>query len=108
MIAHMVNKYGLQWVKIAEKMEVDDPMKIRNRYYSHIKKRNLFGQLLKEVKLYFDEDEESEILKPKQAISSSNPEYDVEHATTLQSQKEIFQSSAQPRLDGEDDLFFEF
>jgi len=49
-IAYLVDKYGLVWSKIAEEMEISDPMKIKNRYYSTIKKKDLYESLLKEGK----------------------------------------------------------
>mmetsp|Transcript_36294 Transcript_36294/g.32577 ORF Transcript_36294/g.32577 Transcript_36294/m.32577 type:complete len:108 (-) Transcript_36294:205-528(-) len=43
----MVDKYGLCWLEISKHLDLD-PMKIKNRYYSHIKKRNLMPILLQE------------------------------------------------------------
>jgi len=31
-------------------MDISDPMKIKNRYYSQIKKKDLFDELLEEAK----------------------------------------------------------
>jgi len=44
----MVDKHGLNWLKIAQEMDMDDPMKIKNRYYSQIKKKNIYDELLEE------------------------------------------------------------
>mmetsp|Transcript_18066 Transcript_18066/g.15788 ORF Transcript_18066/g.15788 Transcript_18066/m.15788 type:complete len:320 (-) Transcript_18066:366-1325(-) len=44
----MIEKFGFDWIVIATQMEVNDPMRLKNRYYSHIKKKNLYTTLLNE------------------------------------------------------------
>jgi len=48
-LAQNINKYGLDWIKIAEDMNFSDPIKLKNRYYLHIKKKNKFEELLTEA-----------------------------------------------------------
>jgi len=48
-IVKYVKEYGLDWTKIACHFTGRTPVMLKNRYYSHIKKRNLFDKLLAEV-----------------------------------------------------------
>jgi len=45
-IVKWVNKFGLKWNKIAVEMGILDPMKIKNRYYAHIQRKNRYDELL--------------------------------------------------------------
>mmetsp|Transcript_13183 Transcript_13183/g.11265 ORF Transcript_13183/g.11265 Transcript_13183/m.11265 type:complete len:125 (+) Transcript_13183:512-886(+) len=49
-LATLVREHGLDWGKIAEEMRISDPVKIKNRYYSFIKKKNLKDKLCRESK----------------------------------------------------------
>eukprot|EP00330_Aristerostoma_sp_ATCC50986_P002516 CAMPEP_0114592744 /NCGR_PEP_ID=MMETSP0125-20121206/14492_1 /TAXON_ID=485358 ORGANISM="Aristerostoma sp., Strain ATCC 50986" /NCGR_SAMPLE_ID=MMETSP0125 /ASSEMBLY_ACC=CAM_ASM_000245 /LENGTH=258 /DNA_ID=CAMNT_0001791537 /DNA_START=296 /DNA_END=1072 /DNA_ORIENTATION=+ len=47
----LIDELGLEWVRIAEELEFSDPIKLKNRYYLHYKKKSLWDQLLAEVKM---------------------------------------------------------
>eukprot|EP00330_Aristerostoma_sp_ATCC50986_P011255 CAMPEP_0114575680 /NCGR_PEP_ID=MMETSP0125-20121206/529_1 /TAXON_ID=485358 ORGANISM="Aristerostoma sp., Strain ATCC 50986" /NCGR_SAMPLE_ID=MMETSP0125 /ASSEMBLY_ACC=CAM_ASM_000245 /LENGTH=147 /DNA_ID=CAMNT_0001763611 /DNA_START=551 /DNA_END=991 /DNA_ORIENTATION=+ len=48
-LVRLINIHGLKWAVIAHEMGQEDPIKLKNRYYHQIKKKNLFRPLLKEV-----------------------------------------------------------
>mmetsp|Transcript_35268 Transcript_35268/g.31711 ORF Transcript_35268/g.31711 Transcript_35268/m.31711 type:complete len:205 (-) Transcript_35268:19-633(-) len=56
-IAYWVSQFGLVWTKIAEKMDISDPMKIKNRYYSQIKKKEIYDELLEEAQEFMKNEE---------------------------------------------------
>lgn len=57
-IAYYISKLGLSWVKIAKAMNIGDAMKVKNRYYSQIKKKNIYDDLLAEAKDFMNDVEE--------------------------------------------------
>lgn len=42
--------HGKNWIKIAEDLKCFDPIMIKNRFYSHIKKKELMSKLESEIK----------------------------------------------------------
>lgn len=50
LIAKYFNTYGTKWEEIAKFFEKRDPIMLKNRYYAHIRKRNLLDTLLEEVR----------------------------------------------------------
>jgi len=40
---------GLDWIKIAEVMGIQNPVRIKNRYYAHIKKKNKLDGIFHEI-----------------------------------------------------------
>jgi len=49
MIVKYLEKYGLDWTSVASHFEGKTPMMIKNRFYSFIKKRDLYDKYLQEV-----------------------------------------------------------
>ena len=45
-IAQLVNKHGLNWNLIAKEMGILDPVKIKNRYYSQLKRKGLLSEII--------------------------------------------------------------
>jgi len=41
--------YDLDWIKIAAEMDIENPMRIKNRYYAHIKRKNRLESIQKEL-----------------------------------------------------------
>mmetsp|Transcript_12417 Transcript_12417/g.10695 ORF Transcript_12417/g.10695 Transcript_12417/m.10695 type:complete len:85 (+) Transcript_12417:283-537(+) len=50
MIAFMIDQYGKNWIKISEEIKILDPIQIRNRFYSYIRKENRYNTLVNEGK----------------------------------------------------------
>mmetsp|Transcript_5572 Transcript_5572/g.4720 ORF Transcript_5572/g.4720 Transcript_5572/m.4720 type:complete len:97 (+) Transcript_5572:812-1102(+) len=48
-LVQLVQQHGLKWNLIAEKMQIVDPVKVKNRYYSKIKKGNRYRALIHEL-----------------------------------------------------------
>mmetsp|Transcript_39221 Transcript_39221/g.34912 ORF Transcript_39221/g.34912 Transcript_39221/m.34912 type:complete len:231 (+) Transcript_39221:133-825(+) len=48
-IVMLINKFGLDWEKLSSIIKDRNPMNIKNRYYSHIRKNSLFNDLLAEA-----------------------------------------------------------
>jgi len=40
-LVRLISQYGLKWTQIAQELGCDDPIRLKNRYYHHIKKRGL-------------------------------------------------------------------
>lgn len=45
-IVEKVLEEGLRWNVIAEKLNLNDPVKIKNRFYNHIKRKNRYEEIL--------------------------------------------------------------
>jgi len=45
-----IEKLGFNWIEIANKMDFKDPSKLKNRYYLHIRKKDLYNDLLDKAK----------------------------------------------------------
>mmetsp|Transcript_139612 Transcript_139612/g.197697 ORF Transcript_139612/g.197697 Transcript_139612/m.197697 type:complete len:172 (-) Transcript_139612:423-938(-) len=43
-----IHQHGLNWTKIALEVGASDPIRLKNRYYSSIKKRGAYNELLEE------------------------------------------------------------
>mmetsp|Transcript_6079 Transcript_6079/g.5426 ORF Transcript_6079/g.5426 Transcript_6079/m.5426 type:complete len:88 (+) Transcript_6079:747-1010(+) len=50
MISKLIHEAGLSWSEIAKRMNIADPTKVKNRYYSFIRKKGLLEKLYKESK----------------------------------------------------------
>jgi len=59
-IVKYLNKYGLDWNKIASHFSGKTPVMIKNRFYSYIKKRDLIDQLTAELEQLEPENENEE------------------------------------------------
>mmetsp|Transcript_3508 Transcript_3508/g.3059 ORF Transcript_3508/g.3059 Transcript_3508/m.3059 type:complete len:166 (-) Transcript_3508:328-825(-) len=68
----MIDKYGLSWIKISEEMGMNDPMKIKNRYYSQIKKKDMFEELLEEGKEIYENEEAEKTAQAHQTENDSS------------------------------------
>ena len=49
LLVHLINEYGLNWHKISLSFKFRDHSMLKNRYYQHIRKKNLFDSLLNEA-----------------------------------------------------------
>lgn len=48
-LVELVEMYGMKWMKIAEFFENRGPIKLKNRYYGHIVRKNLLESLKEEL-----------------------------------------------------------
>lgn len=44
-----IEKHGIKWNLIAKELEICDAVKLKNRFYNHIKRKGLYDQILQEL-----------------------------------------------------------
>lgn len=72
MLAKYYNLYGSDWTKISTFFKNRTGVMLKNRYYSHIRKRDLLGTLLKELG---EDEKEREIPQTPSSISETEGSY---------------------------------
>ena len=85
LIAKYFNKYGNDWSKIAIHFNNRTPTMLKNRYYSHIRKRNLLDELLSEA----DDDQQKELPEEIETEPYGNDQ-DDHQTTTYEDEEKCF------------------
>mgnify|MGYP002620565086 FL=1 len=106
-IVKSIQKFGLSWTKISLNLPARTPLMIKNRYYSYIRKKNLFEKYLDELQEKDVIEEPSEdndsVFEPKETkiMSLSSSEDDSENSllqTCLEMNNHYFMDELQDKI----------